>query len=408
MSSSGLDLIDPTIQSDVDLISSISAVTGILEVVCRTTGMGFAAVARVTDKKWIACAVKDNVSFGLKPGGELDLKTTICDEIRDSHIPVIFDDAQADPRYADHHTPRIYGLRSYISFPIIRSNGEMFGTLCAIDSEPHQVSSPETKEMFRLFAELIAFHLDAADKFDAQVSALESQRAESELRDQFIAILGHDLRNPVASIEAGLTLLRRSELSDRDEKLVTQMGASIRRISRLIEDVLDFARGHLGGGLSMAMAGEDELKPAIEQVISELKQSNPDRTIRAFVSIDHPVASDPDRIGQLLSNLLGNAVVHGSATHPVEVHATATEGEFTLSVSNGGKAIPPDALPNLFKPFTRASVDKSAGGLGLGLFIASQIAEAHGGSLTVVSDDAETRFTLKIKDARAHSVGHSA
>ena len=400
MSKNGPDVIDPAVRSDVDLVNSITAITGILEVVCRTTGMRFAAVARVTDKKWIACAVKDDVNFGLEPGGELDLGTTICDEIRDSHVPVVFDDAQAHPVYADHHTPRIYGLRSYISFPIIRANGEMFGTLCAIDPEPRQVSSDETKEMFRLFAELIAFHLDAADKFDAQSSDLEAQRRESELRDQFIAILGHDLRNPVASIAAGLKLIGRSDLSDRDRMVVTQMGASIMRISRLIEDVLDFARGHLGGGLSMAMAGENELKPAIEQVISELQQSHPNRTIRAFVSIDHPVASDPERIGQLLSNLLGNAVTHGSAAHPVEVHAAATKGEFTLSVSNGGKAIPPEALPNLFKPFTRASVDKTSGGLGLGLFIASKIAEAHGGSLTVISDDAETRFTMKISETQ--------
>lgn len=405
MSQTAPGCIDPTLKAEVETIGSISAITGILEVICRTTGMGFAAVARVTDTKWVACAVKDNVNFGLKPGDELELNTTICDEIRDSRVPIVFDDAQDDPVYATHHTPRLYGLRSYISFPIIRADGEMFGTLCAIDPKPHQVSSPETREMFRLFAELIAFHLDTSDLLEAQASDLRAAHSESDLRNQFIAILGHDLRNPVASIEAGLSLLVRSELSERDRRLVSQMGASISRISRLIEDVLDFARGHLGGGLTMALVGEDQLKPVIEQVISELKQSNPERMIRAFISIDQPVASDPNRIGQLLSNLLGNAVSHGSATHPIEVHASATEGEFTLSVSNGGKAIPPEALPHLFKPFTRASVDKASGGLGLGLFIASKIAEGHGGTLTVASDDTETRFTLQIMSDVPPSAG---
>lgn len=358
--------------------------------------MGFAAVARVTDEKWIACAVRDDVEFGLKPGGELELKTTICDEIRASHVPVIFDDAALDPAYADHHTPRIYGLRSYVSFPIIRSSGEMFGTLCAIDPAPHSVSTPEVQEMFRLFAELIAFHIDAADQLEASASELRAERETAELRDQFIAILGHDLRNPVASIDAGLQILARSSLTDGDRQVVGQMTASAKRISRLIEDVLDFARGHLGDGLSMDLRGDNQIRPVIEQVISEIRQAHPQRVIRASIAIDDHVSGDPERIGQLLSNLLGNAILHGSPDHPVEINAKAEAGEFTLSVSNGGKPIQAGALPNLFKPFTRASLDQSAGGLGLGLFIASKIAEAHRGTLTVNSDDALTRFTLRI------------
>ncbi len=358
--------------------------------------MGFAAVARVTDEKWIACAVRDDVEFGLKPGGELELKTTICDEIRASHDPVIFDDAGLDPAYADHHTPRIYGLRSYISFPIIRSNGEMFGTLCAIDPAPHSVSTPEAREMFRLFAELIAFHIDAADQLEASASELRVERETAELRDQFIAILGHDLRNPVASIDAGLKILSRSELTDRERQVVAQMAASAKRIGRLIEDVLDFARGHLGDGLSMDLRGDDQLRPVIEQVIGEIQQAHPQRVIRASIAINDQIPGDPERIGQLLSNLLGNAMVHGSPDHPVEINARAEAGVFTLSVANGGKPIPAEALPNLFKPFTRASLNQSAGGLGLGLFIASKIAEAHRGTLTVHSDEALTRFTLRI------------
>ena len=386
----------PPLRAYVQLVARISAVSGILDVVCRTTGMGFAAVARVTDQKWIACAVKDNVEFGLKPGGELELKTTICDEIRASLVPVVFDDATLDPVFANHHTPRLYGLRSYISFPIIRSNGEMFGTLCAIDPAPHVVSTPETQEMFRLFAELIAFHLDAADQLETSASELRAERETSELRDQFIAILGHDLRNPVASIDAGLQILSRSSLTDRERLVVGQMAASTKRISRLIEDVLDFARGHLGDGLSMDLRGEDQIRSVIEQIISEIQQAHPQRVIRASIAIDDQVSGDPERIGQLLSNLLGNAIVHGSPDHPVEVNAKAEAGEFTLSVSNGGKPIPADALPNLFKPFTRASLDQSAGGLGLGLYIASKIAEAHRGTLSVNSDDVLTRFTLRM------------
>ena len=105
-----------------------------LEVICRTTGMGFAAVARVTQDRWIACAVCDEIAFGLLPGEELDVKTTIGDEIRDSGRAVVIDHVAESELLHDHHTPRMYGLQSYISMlPIVLPNGAFFGTLCAID-----------------------------------------------------------------------------------------------------------------------------------------------------------------------------------------------------------------------------------------------------------------------------------
>jgi len=102
------------IDRDIETIANLSVVPSILDVVAQTTGMGFAAVARVTDTRWVACAVRDDIDFGLKPGGELKLDSTICDEIRQSRHGVVFDDAQTDPVFRTHHTPLLYGLRSYI------------------------------------------------------------------------------------------------------------------------------------------------------------------------------------------------------------------------------------------------------------------------------------------------------
>ena len=125
--------------------------------------MGFAAVARVTETRWIACAVKDQISFGLQPGGELPVETTICNEIRESGEEVVIDDVPADAHYCRHPTPAMYGFRSYISMPIIRKNGHLFGTLCAIDPNPARLNNPEVIGMFKLFADLISFHLKAID-----------------------------------------------------------------------------------------------------------------------------------------------------------------------------------------------------------------------------------------------------
>ena len=132
---------DQSLQDDVALISRIDAVPTILEVVCRTTGMGFAAVARVTEDRWIACAVQDEIAFGLKPGGELKVETTICNEIRASGEPVVIDHVAEDEAFCGHPTPAMYGFQSYISMPIVRRDGAFFGTLCAIDPRPAQAQA---------------------------------------------------------------------------------------------------------------------------------------------------------------------------------------------------------------------------------------------------------------------------
>ncbi len=129
-------------QADVERIGQIAAVPTILEVVCRSTGMGFAAVARVTEERWIACSVFDEINFGLKPGGELKVDTTICHEIRQSREAVVIDNVAEDREWCAHHTPRMYGFQSYISMPIILADGTFFGTLCAIDPRPARCEHP--------------------------------------------------------------------------------------------------------------------------------------------------------------------------------------------------------------------------------------------------------------------------
>ena len=163
------------LSQDIDLIAEIAAVPRILDVVCRMTGMGFAAVARVTDDRWIACSTLDLIGFGLEPGGELEVKSTICDEIRDHRQPVVIDDVVLDELYRHHHTPRQYGLRSYISVPIVLDDGSFFGTLCAIDPQPAKPSSPEILPAFELFASMIALEIGAQRRFVAARNVLHSE-----------------------------------------------------------------------------------------------------------------------------------------------------------------------------------------------------------------------------------------
>jgi GAF domain-containing protein len=119
--------------ADIVAVQDIAAVPTILEVVCRLTGMGFAAVARVTEDHWVTCGVRDDIGFGLKPGSELRVETTICHEIRQSGTAVVIDHVAEDAAFRGHPTPAMYGFQSYISVPILLPNGSFFGTLCAID-----------------------------------------------------------------------------------------------------------------------------------------------------------------------------------------------------------------------------------------------------------------------------------
>jgi signal transduction histidine kinase len=382
-----------SIEQDVETISRIDVIPKILEVVCRATGMGFAAVARVTEDRWVACAVRDEIAFGLVPGGELVVSTTICDQIRESHRPVVIDHVAEDPGFREHPTPKLYGFQSYISVPII-TGGEFFGTLCAIDPRPNILSTPQTLGMVELFADLIARHLEAEERWADSEAALLSAHEGAELRDQFIAVLGHDLRNPLASIDGGARLLLKTPLDDRASTLVGMMQASVRRMAGLIDDVLDFARGRLGGGFEVERRPGASLGEALEQVVAELRIAHPDRVIEAELDADLIVESDSRRVAQLASNLLSNALTHGASGAPVRLSARETDHEFRLSVTNQGEPIPAEAMGRLFQPFSRASVRPNQQGLGLGLYIASEIARAHDGSIRVVSDPSETCFTF--------------
>jgi signal transduction histidine kinase len=318
------------------------------------------------------------------PDGELEVKTTICDEIRESHEAVVIDDVAEDAVYCGHHTLATYGRQSYISMPIFLEDGTFFGTLCAIDPQLAQVSRPEIVDMFRLFAQLIATHLDAGDRLAFSEATLLDERQTSELREQFIAVLGHDFRNPLTSIAAGARMLPKAGSKEAAGENLAVIQNSVARMSALIDDVLDFARRRLGSDVAIDRAPLS-LQPALEQVVYELQSSQPDRVIDAEFALTHSVYYDGGRIAQLFSNLLGNAPTHGASDSPIRARAATQNRVFELSVANAGEPIPAAAMAKLFQPFCRGAVRRSMQGLGLGLFVASEIARAHGGTLTVDS-----------------------
>ncbi len=223
--------------------------------------------------------------------------------------------------------------------------------------------------------------------------SLADERETSVIREQFIAVLGHDLRNPLGAMISGTQLLARTELDARQRSVVEMMRSSAERMGELIENVMDFARARLGGGMGLVRDTAD-LAPALIHAVNEVRSASHGRDIRTGIPPGLIVHCDQARISQLLSNLVANAVTHGSADQPIIVEAGIDGDDFVLAVANGGRPIPPELQAVLFQPFTREKARPSQNGLGLGLYIASEIARAHEGRLEVTSSDVETRFTL--------------
>jgi PAS domain S-box-containing protein len=240
---------------------------------------------------------------------------------------------------------------------------------------------------------VIGTAIDITERKRAEQEKIIREREDAELREQFIAVLGHDLRNPLAAVAAGTHILVRRP--EKAAEVAEQIERSISRMSELIDNVLDFARGRLGGGFVTARDSAKPLEPVLLHVIQELRGVHPDRSFVVEIDLREPVQCDRQRIGQLLSNLLGNALAYGAPNKPIDVRALADGGQFSLSVTNAGKAIEPTARERLFQPFFRGVRDRREG-LGLGLYICSEIAKAHGGRIDVESEGGSTSFTLRM------------
>ena len=249
-------------------------------------------------------------------------------------------------------------------------------------------------------AQMVSATMRAQDLTDEAVAgrerAEESEhglRAVAEFREMFIGVVGHDLRNPLGSIvmSAGV-LLERGRLDERDAEAVARIIRSSQRMTRMISQLLDLTQARLGGGLLIERKPTD-LREVFRNVVEQFEAA-----ILPEVEGDVTGNWDQDRLGQVLSNLVRNAIEYATPGTAVIVKASADGADIVVEVINQGDAIPADVLPVIFEPFRRERQhEKSAtGNLGLGLYIARQIVLSHGGTLDAHSADGTTTFVMRL------------
>jgi signal transduction histidine kinase len=228
---------------------------------------------------------------------------------------------------------------------------------------------------------------------------ITERRSAEEFREQFIGMLGHDLRNPLNAILLSAQQLQRKGLAEAQASLNGRILTSGRRMERMIHQLLDFARARLGGGIPVTRVPGD-LFEVCRRCVEELRASHPGQPLELEMLGDGRGAWDADRLEQVVGNLLANAFKHGAPGRPVRVRLEATGPQVVLCVHNEGLPIPPEELPHLFDAYRRAVRTRERGadtGLGLGLYITEHIIRAHGGTVDVVSTaEAGTTFRVRL------------
>lgn len=227
----------------------------------------------------------------------------------------------------------------------------------------------------------------------AQARFVERIEREAQLREQLMAIVGHDLRTPLNALMMGAAYLAAMhELPAPAVRTAARMLRSSHRMRRIIEDLLDFTRVRDGAMIPVSPAAVC-LDDIVLDVLQEIEMAHPDSRVDLETQAHVEGAWDADRLRQVLTNLVGNAVTHGAGT-PVRVIVQRTNDEASITVHNGGPRIAPEELPHLFDPFRKGAASRR--GLGLGLFIAREIVRAHGGEIAVTSRDDGTSFVVRL------------
>jgi signal transduction histidine kinase len=227
-------------------------------------------------------------------------------------------------------------------------------------------------------------------------AVISYKEEENQYRDRFLGMLGHDLRNPINAVMLGITSLANQGLSERQLNTLARIQNGARRLSGMVDDLVDFTRGRLGSPIPITRSAAN-LAILVREIVDEVQLANPRCAIECQTEPELNGEWDSARLKQLFSNLLLNAIQHGTGDR-VRITAKIDGSSVVVEVHNSGPAIPADLQATIFEPMVRARASaQDRNGLGLGLFIAREIVSAHHGTISVTSSDkAGTSFVMRL------------
>ena len=296
----------------------------------------------------------------------------------------------------DWHMPDLSGLdiclflrksfdRASLPILILTATGERDALLTGLDAGANDyVQKPFNSGELRARVSTLVERKERNDQF----------LLDAALRERFIGILGHDLRQPLNTFALGTRALLGQGLSEPQKKTVQRLANAAERMKRMISDMLDLTQSRAGGGLLIHRLNVDLREPC-QTLVEELRLGHPESTIDFVATGETRGLYDSDRFMQMCTNLIANALEHGRHGEPIAVSLEGDSEDVTLTVENHGEPIASDLLPHLFDPFRRGSVPGRAG-LGLGLFIVDQIARSHEGFVRASRNPETTTFVVTL------------
>jgi signal transduction histidine kinase len=377
----------------VATVAESDSIATLLLLASEIAGSNVALLARITDDVWTVCAAHQVSAVGVNAAHQLPLGRPVRLGLGPLGVPI----SVGLSEQLSIRTLTASSIACGVAAPVILANGRYFGMLCALDPTSIDNADDRIESKFKCLSSVVASQIDQLLLRDLEKTAFLDERAAGLLREQFIAILGHDLRNPLQAIFASSDLLARRVEQPALAHMAARIKTNARRMSSLIDDVLDFARARLGGGIGVELTEVEDISHGLATVVQELQDGQTDCKIISNFRVTRSVRCDLGRLQQVASNLLGNALTHGRRNSPIEINARTDEDDLVIEVWNSGEPIPAESLSKIFEPFWRHSVSASRNGLGLGLHICSQIVRAHHGSISVTSTKEKgTQFTARL------------
>jgi signal transduction histidine kinase len=375
---------------DIQTLQEIPSLPELLKSLSDKTGMGTVfiiakAELNKTEENWICCIAHDGLKMGVGIGFQF-------------HNTLVEDTSyfQSFTRNNDIERESFpINVKSFMSVPIVRANGSLFGMLCAMDTRTAIKNVKKSEDECFFYSKLLSGYIEMVEKLEHITNQLREEKEIAERQSTYSAILGHDLRNPVGTARICSDIILKASIDPVIKKNAQIIKSSSYRMQGLIDSMLDTAQGRYGDGIRLEKTTDNvRLISSLYHVVDEIKAIHGVEIITS-VKLSAPINCDVGRISQLLSNLLTNAVHHGDG-NIIWLDIKSVDKFFNLTVTNTGDTIPKSSLKKIFQPYFSNFNSKNKSGVGLGLYISSQIANGHGGILNVTSAKGRTEFILSI------------